>query len=270
MMINIKMKKRFIFSFLLFVFACTNDLLAAPNKRPEVIKTKTSKIDVLKVLNNSSDSYFIKLNKLRKNKQTTLATLVSIYNDESISFQNRWMSLMYYARIAGKKRSFNQLNKALYDRQWFIRSASAKAFGYMKHEKAVPTLINALDDKSLVVRTSVVDALGQIGSKTAIKPLIKALYSSNNFYKGKSLWVREHIVKALMDIGDPLTINSLISLLDDTDPKVVQMSLKALTKITGRNYSGTLLAKNIESWKTWQKDSGKFEKSNVSISINHK
>jgi HEAT repeat protein len=57
----------------------------------------------------------------------------------------------------------------------FIREAAAGALGDIGDKRAVEPLIGALSDDKTWVRRSAVEALGEIGDSRAVEPLIKAL-----------------------------------------------------------------------------------------------
>lgn len=248
---------------ILIVLFVSITVLAVP--RQSIRKTKSINIKILKIINSNRLSNRNKQTLIKRYGIKGLKELRQIFNSESISFKNRWKALMLYARLGGKKRSFPGLVEALSDRQWFIRSASAKALGYMKEKRAVPYLLSTLKDRSLIVRTSAVDALGQIKSKSSVGYLKKALFDPINFHKGKGLWIRRHIVEAIIKIRGPASISMLLSLLDDNDKSVIKTSVTALSKLTGVSYKGIPIEEQVSKWKYYKKNRNKGSSSNVSV-----
>jgi HEAT repeat protein len=250
---------------LLTLLIC-HSVTAAKIDRSQIKKYRNHTIRILKILNTNSLHSEYKYRALKKIGKKALPALKKIYSDESVSFKNRWISLMYFARIAGKKEGFKSLVAALGDRQWFIRSAAAKALGYMNSKRSVPYLIKVMkNDRSLVVRTSAVDALSQLKATRAFRPMIKCLYDPKNFYKGKVLWIRGHIVDAITRIDKTRATRYLLSMLDDQDKVVVKKVVAALERITGRSHKGITIAQKIDKWKFYKRTNGQFQKGNMSI-----
>jgi HEAT repeat protein len=116
-----------------------------------------------------------------------------------------------------------------------VRLAAASALGRIGDKRAVKPLIVALDDQRRVKEISA-QALGQIGDPRALEPLIKTLGVEN--------WeVRSTVAKALGKIGDPRAIKPLISLLRDNSENVRWNASQALEAITGES-----LGEDISKW----------------------
>ena len=65
---------------------------------------------------------------------------------------------------------------------------AAEALGNIKSDTAVKPLINALKDEDWFVRMRAAEALGKIKSDTAVKPLINALKDENWFVRKRAAW----------------------------------------------------------------------------------
>ncbi len=89
------------------------------------------------------------------------------------------------------------IQAVLKDKHWAVRTYAAEALGEIKHEKAVKPLIQALKDENLHVRFRAVEALGRIKHESAVKPLTKAL-------KDKSWEVRRQAASSLFEIAEAL------------------------------------------------------------------
>jgi hypothetical protein len=105
-----------------------------------------------------------------------------------------------------------------------IRRNAAYALGRVGDRDAVEPLIAALVDPEIGVRREVARALGRIGDRDAVEPLIAALEDSD-------LDVRLEASYALGRIGDQRAVEPLISFLRDGCPESTLSSAKALTWI---------------------------------------
>ena len=95
----------------------------------------------------------------------------------------------------------------------------------MKAKKDVPGLIKALDyEKDPSVRHDAVKALGEIGDKQSVNPLIDLLNDRDSN-------LRRSVVVALGKIGDPSIIEALMTTLKDENANVRHHSAVALGKI---------------------------------------
>jgi HEAT repeat protein len=82
---------------------------------------------------------------------------------------------------------------------------AAKLLGTMKANEAVPLLIEALKDSGLFVRERAAFALGEIGDKRAVPPLIELL-----LHKEKGSGTYLDAAKALGKIGDRRAIRPIM------------------------------------------------------------
>jgi HEAT repeat protein len=105
---------------------------------------------------------------------------------------------------------------------------AAEALGDIGDKRAVEPLIKALSDGGQEVRESAARALGEIGDKRAVKPLIKAL-------EDEDYSVRAIAAGALGNIGDKRAVEPLIKALKDKDFNVRYKAAKDnLTLGTGK------------------------------------
>jgi len=100
----------------------------------------------------------------------------------------------------------NELLKALEDSDEYVRMYAAEALGKIGSETAIPGLLKALEDSDEYVRRDAAEALGNIGSETAIPGLLKALEHSNKDVRGNA-------VEALGKIGSETAMTELIKCL---------------------------------------------------------
>ena len=93
-----------------------------------------------------------------------------------------------------------------------LRALCAKSISTYKDNSTVGALLYCLNNKNenYKVRLSCADALGRIGDKYAVEPLIKVL----NDDEEKSVYVKESATFALGLIGDFSAVDSLVSIME--------------------------------------------------------
>ncbi|MDY7048301.1 MAG: HEAT repeat domain-containing protein [Microcystis panniformis WG22] len=119
----------------------------------------------------------------------------------------------------------NELNQALKDSDWGVRWKAAEALGEIGTETAIPGLLKALEDSDGFVRVRASEALAKIASETAIPELLKALEHSNKDVRGNAAF-------ALGKIGSETAIAGLIKALKDSNRNVREKAAAALDKIS--------------------------------------
>jgi len=110
-------------------------------------------------------------------------------------------------------------------------------------------LVKALDDGYGEVRRNAVLALGAIGKKEAIKPIV------DKVLKDKFAYVRESVAFVLGSFRDKLVNPHLIELLDDVDAQVVETAAESLVKINGVNFG-----RSYNKWRDWWNEEEKCQK----------
>ncbi len=100
--------------------------------------------------------------------------------------------------------------KLLTDPDWWLRITACDTLGRLKDERAVPYLVKALDDQE--ARWAAIDALAQIGSTTALKPLA-------NLLRDPRQEVRLEVVAALSHFTDARLV-PLLKAVKEKDPSV--------------------------------------------------
>lgn len=93
-----------------------------------------------------------------------------------------------------------------------IRVNTAKVISNYKNNKAVLPLMYCMNnkDENYKVRLACAEALGKIGDKYAVSPLIDLVSDENE----KSVYVRESAAMALGMIGDMRAVDSLVNILE--------------------------------------------------------
>jgi HEAT repeat protein len=77
-----------------------------------------------------------------------------------------------------------------------VRGLIIQALGKSGDNRAIPSLLEALNSKHINVRASATGALGQIGDATTVNNLARLLNDESEF-------VQQHAIEALSDIGTP-------------------------------------------------------------------
>ena len=129
--------------------------------------------------------------------------------DKSKAGASYWMAINRWDRcieIGGP--AVNLFIVALNDESHTVRAGAAEALGKIGDKRAVGPLIAALKDEA--VRRAAVEALGKIGSTRAVGLLIDAVKDGNKE-------VRRAAISALGNIGHKRAIEPLIAALRDKD-----------------------------------------------------
>ncbi len=148
--------------------------------------------------------------------------LVKIYNYSLTKTQDPEL-LMYLIRFSDKIRNKSSLSPLLDillmkpeedEKEKFInvRSMAAKAIANLKDHSSVTPLLYCLNNKGehYKVRLACADALGRIGDKYAVAPLIELVKDEEE----KSVYLRESAASALGMLGDARAVDPLLSILE--------------------------------------------------------
>jgi len=137
----------------------------------------------------------------------------------------RAISTYILSNITLNKESLYPLIDALNDRDVVVRLYAADALGKLKDSRAIESLLKSLKDGEPVVRLYTVRALGNFpDDKRLIYPLIDAL--SDNTWQ-----IRREAAISLGNISSPEGVNSLINSLQDMNEYVRGEAAIALGKI---------------------------------------
>lgn len=119
-----------------------------------------------------------------------------------------------------------------------IRLASAEALGKIGDKNAVEPLINVVsdeDEKSVYVRESAAHALGMIGDMRAVDPFVSILEAKKSFLD-KFTFLKERVLEALSNIdffADKRTVTALKGTLFDDNESVGRNAVWALYNLLG-------------------------------------
>ena len=89
---------------------------------------------------------------------------------------------------------FSALIRGLSDDNSYVRRTAAKALGHLGDKRAVDPLIEALSHYDYEVRLAAAEALGRLGDKRAVDPLIEVLADDTG-------WIRKAAEAALKKLG---------------------------------------------------------------------
>ena len=128
------------------------------------------------------------------------------------------------AKIRYRSNTLQILIMTLGDESPVVRRTTVEALGLIGDKAAVDPLIHYLKDENSAVRWIAAKALGEIGDKAAVDPLIHALKDENSI-------VRWTATKALGKIGDKAAVDPLIHALKDENSVIRGTAVKALGEI---------------------------------------
>jgi len=123
--------------------------------------------------------------------------------------------------------AFDALVERLADEDWWVREKALRALGKQKDERAIPAIVNMIDDRE--VGRSVPLALAQLGGPVAQEHL-------QQFLLGNSKRLKIDTIKALASIKSKDSVEALKQSLSDPDDEVVGLAIEALKLLTGNVY----------------------------------
>ena len=176
--------------------------------------------------------------------------LVTVFEDEKIPYEHRWVAGRALGRIPGEA-SVQALIRGLSDPVPMVRMAAATGLKDLGARSALPALIAALDDKAALVRASALDAIGVLGTPSNAPRVALELTAPHNFIKGTGLFVRVHAVQALERLGGPQAIAALITVADDPDPATREAARSALLKLSGLSQVPPGEGSVVDRWTAW-------------------
>jgi len=116
-----------------------------------------------------------------------------------------------------------------------LRIVCVDILGRIRDKKAVPVIVDALNEKKMTMRYTAARALGYIADKKAVGPLIKQLAD-------KEWQVRFYAAEALGKIGDKSAAKPLANLLLSDPSETVRLTaIEALDKLDAKTESRAVL-----------------------------
>ena len=109
-----------------------------------------------------------------------------------------------------------------------VRIDAATKLGQDKIQQAIPYLLQCLAEENAYLRANVISALGDIGAKKAVKPLIAILQNDGNYH------VRRATAYALGEIKGPQALTALNTSLTTENAVITRLALiNAIKNIGG-------------------------------------
>ena len=170
------------------------------------------------------------------------------FSDEP-SLQNRWKALNLAAAMEPTQAT-TELERALAQKEWFMRSAALVAYKNTQPEQVETVATRMIGDKALVVRSTAVGILPDAPTPQMRDRLWAELQQDYNFHKGQSLWVRSEIVEKLALHPENHEKSRWIACLHDEDVKVQTAAIEGLERLTGqkRGSSKSSLEEKRQLW----------------------
>lgn len=137
-----------------------------------------------------------------------------------VSWRDTW-AVMLSMKSFIAARLVSQLQSS---RSELERYQAAVKLGRLRTPLAIKPLVQALNDSSLVVRKAAVDALAEIGSPEVVEPLSRALFDPTSKLHARA-------AHALARIGAPASLRELLKGLQSTDPRVLRVTIKTLSRL---------------------------------------
>lgn len=182
---------------------------------------------------------------------TDQALILKVSADPDADARQRWVAIRALGQ-AGGARAQQALHDLLSDDMPAIRVAAAQALGDLGDRGEVPAITPLLADPAMLVRAAAATALGQLGDPAAVPALATAYGANDNHYRGTSLWVRRYYIDAMGQIGHRSAYPSLLLALDDPDPTVSAAAVDALESVARFSFAdGRDEAAEREAWRRW-------------------
>jgi HEAT repeat protein len=180
--------------------------------------------------------------------------LSKVVQNDKLSESDRWSAIISASKKDGAMAIpvlEGMLNQKKYS--WYTRTAIAQGLVVVGGPGAIKVLQWMLEDRSLVVRTVVVDALGDMKDPASLTPLTEEMKNKRNFIGEQSLWIRKHLVDAIAKTGQKKSIPVLITYLDDPDTEVAERAKKNLSSYVKMDGKSDWSKRN---WIDWWMSSG--------------
>lgn len=206
-------------------------ILFAPVVSFSAIPRKKSSSDFVRAL---GAPHKIAVAEIYKMGPSAYRKLNDIAFDSSQPMNTRWKSFMVMTSI-GNKKSLPEINKALRDKVWYMRSAGLLAMQKVDRKKSIEWAQFLLKkDPALLVRVKALDVLKDIPKDQNKDLFWNQLYSKENFHRDESLWIRGKLASHLADFPRKKDLKKWKKALFDKDVKVQNEAARAIEKITGK------------------------------------
>ncbi len=167
-----------------------------------------------------------------KSKIGALDKLHFIANDNKQPLRVRWRAITTMGEMAPIKAQ-KHLEKLLVRKEWFLRNAAMIGISHSARPVVMEWAERLLNDRSLMVRTSAVQAIKKVKGVELQDVLWEKINSKENFHRGKSLWIRKHMADTLASFAYKGDETKFLRLLLDRDKRLHPFALRGLRKSTG-------------------------------------
>ncbi len=208
---------------ILILWGTIHSLRAAPLQSPE---TNTEMALKLPLEN--------RLRIFKTQGPSAVEDLKKIAFDETQSLDERWRAITVTGRVFPME-GREVLEQAMESKQWYLRNAAVISLKYSHRDWAITKAQALLNDPALVVRTSAVNTLKELGAIEAESLLWEKLYAAENFRNGQSLWIRKHIAEALVKFARNGQESSFMKMLRDDDKSLHESAVIALNRLSGKD-----------------------------------
>jgi len=123
------------------------------------------------------------------------------------------------------------LIEGLQDSNSVVRSGVIDALGQLRDTRAVDPLVRMLQDEDRQVRADAAEALGSIGDQNAVEPLVALLTDEDRYVRCQACY-------ALGDIGTLRVFDPLVTVFNDPDPHVRHAAVVNLARLQGMRIRG--------------------------------
>lgn len=127
----------------------------------------------------------------------SVPALMTVMKDSKYPDPNRWMATFLVGRIMGKK-SGPFVAKFLEHPNWIMRMASLKTLLAIRDKRFAKQYIDALSDKSILVRRQALDNIRVLKISNAAPKVWGMLYDDNNYHKINNKLKRSTIIKEVI------------------------------------------------------------------------
>jgi HEAT repeat protein len=152
--------------------------------------------------------------------ERAVAPLMALLRDESSAM--RAQAATSLAKLGDV--ALPSLTGALKDNRPLVRQLAAEALGDIGSKQAVQPLLDLVASDSSGARAEAVEALGKIGDPSAIPAILGATRTG-------SMAVRKRGVAALARFRDPRAVDALVASLNDRDEEVRQSAASGLAEV---------------------------------------
>ncbi len=169
---------------------------------------------------------------LRRIGPKSYRDLHAIAFDPAKTYDLRWRAVISMAWLGGAE-AVVDLEKALDDREWYMRDAGLKGLQKINREKALDWAKRLLSDPALVVRSAAVQIIHDEHDLTAESMLWEKLDAPENFRGEQGLFIRRQILSALVDLASKDTQEKFAKFLNDKDKSLHLVAVEGIERSSG-------------------------------------